>query len=71
MTIHDLRLRTRPNWRSAVRAATNGVRLGRKPTLTHHQQPEAIKRVITGKETVGEIARSRNVSCRTISGLAV
>jgi DNA invertase Pin-like site-specific DNA recombinase len=39
-----------------VRAA-NGVRLGRKPTLTPHQQREAIKRVNEEKETLGEIAR--------------
>ena len=30
----------------------NGVKLGRKPTLTPHQRREAIKRVNTGKETV-------------------
>ena len=33
------------------RAKANGVRLGRKPTLTHHQQLEAIKRLKVGKET--------------------
>jgi DNA invertase Pin-like site-specific DNA recombinase len=48
--------------------AANGVRLGRKPTLTYHQQREAIKRLNAGKETRGEIARSFNVSrCWTIS----
>ena len=30
----------------------------RKPTLTHHQQQEAIKRLKAGKETQGQIARS-------------
>jgi len=45
-----------------ARAVANGVRLGRKPTLTHHQQHEAIKRLNAGKETQGEIARSYNVS---------
>ena len=40
----------------------NGVRLGRKATLTHHQQQEAIKRRNTQKEALGEIARSYNVS---------
>jgi DNA invertase Pin-like site-specific DNA recombinase len=45
-----------------ARAVANGVRLGRKPTLTHHQQLEAIKRVKAGKETQGQIARSYNVS---------
>jgi hypothetical protein len=40
----------------------NRVRLGRKPTLTYHQQQEGIKRHAAGKETLGEIARSYNVS---------
>jgi Helix-turn-helix domain of resolvase len=54
----------------AARAMANGVRLGREPTLTYHQQQEAIKRVKAGKETLGEIARSSNVSRWTISRLA-
>jgi hypothetical protein len=29
------------------------LRLGRKPTLTHHQQQEAIKRLNAGKATQG------------------
>jgi hypothetical protein len=37
-------------------AVANGVRPGRKPTLTHHQQQEAIKRCAARKETQGEIA---------------
>jgi DNA invertase Pin-like site-specific DNA recombinase len=53
-----------------ARAVANGVRLGRKPTLTHHQKQEAIKRLNAGKETQGEIARSYNVSRWTISRLA-
>jgi DNA invertase Pin-like site-specific DNA recombinase len=53
-----------------ARAVANGVRLGRKPTLTHHQKQEAIKRVKAAKETQGEIARSYNVSRWTISRLA-
>jgi DNA invertase Pin-like site-specific DNA recombinase len=52
-----------------ARAVANGVRLGRKPTLTHHQQQEAIKRLNAGEETQGEIARSYNVSRWTISRL--
>jgi DNA invertase Pin-like site-specific DNA recombinase len=52
-----------------ARAVANGVKLGRKPTLTPHQQREARKRVNTGKETLGEIARSYNVSRWTISRL--
>ena len=54
-----------------ARAVANGVRLGRKPTLTHHRQLEAIKRVKAGKKTQGEIARSYNVSRWTISRLAL
>jgi hypothetical protein len=48
----------------------NGVRLGRKPTLTHHQKREAILRRDHGEETLAEIGRSYNVSGWTISGLA-
>ena len=53
-----------------ARAVANGVRRGRKPTLTHRQQREAIKRLKGGKETQGEIARSYNVTRWTISRLA-
>jgi DNA invertase Pin-like site-specific DNA recombinase len=52
-----------------ARAVANGITLGRKPTLTHHQQREAIKRLKAGKETEGEIARSYDVSRWTISRL--
>jgi DNA invertase Pin-like site-specific DNA recombinase len=52
-----------------ARAVANGVKLGRKPTLTHHQQREAIKRIKAEKETLGEIARSYNVSRWTIARL--
>jgi len=52
-----------------ARAVANGVKLGRKPTLTHHQQREAIRRVNAGKESTGEIARSYNVSRWTIARL--
>jgi hypothetical protein len=45
----------------------NGVKLGRKPTLTPHQRREALKGVNAGKETLGEIARSYDVSRWTIS----
>jgi hypothetical protein len=50
-----------------ARAVANGATLGRKPTLTHYQRGEAIKRVNAGKETLGEIARSYNASRWTIS----
>jgi DNA invertase Pin-like site-specific DNA recombinase len=53
-----------------ARAVANGVRLGRKPTLSRHQHLEAIKRLKADKEMQGEIARSYNVSRWTISGLA-
>jgi DNA invertase Pin-like site-specific DNA recombinase len=52
-----------------ARAVANGVKLGRKPTLTSHQQREAIRRVRAGRETLGEIARSYDVSRWTISRL--
>jgi hypothetical protein len=46
-----------PGRRAGRRAVANGVRLGRKPTLTHHQQQEAIKRVKASKETLGFYTR--------------
>jgi DNA invertase Pin-like site-specific DNA recombinase len=51
------------------RARANGVRLGRKSALAHHQQLEAIKRLKAGKESQGQIARSYNVSRWTIARL--
>jgi len=50
------------------RAKARGVKLGRKPKLTAHQQREAIKRRDRG-EPVREIARSYNVHHSTISRL--
>jgi hypothetical protein len=47
-----------------------GVRLGRKPKLTPHQQKEALGRRERGEETLAEIGRSYNVSGWTISRLA-
>jgi hypothetical protein len=52
-----------------ARAVATGVRLGRKPTLTHHQEREVIKRRDAGKETLAEIGRSYNISGWTISRL--
>jgi DNA invertase Pin-like site-specific DNA recombinase len=52
------------------RAKARGVRLGRKPKLTSHQQREAVKRRDTG-ETLADIARSYNVSHSTISRLTM
>src|SRR5580692_7751297 len=48
------------------RAKARGVKMGRKPKLTDHQQREAIKRRDKGKETLAEIGRSYNVSGWTI-----
>lgn len=53
-----------------ARAKAQGVKLGRKPTLTPHQKAEAIKRCNAGKEPVGAIARSYNVSRWTIARLS-
>src|SRR6478736_3124103 len=52
-----------------ARAVARGVKLGRKPVLTPHQQKEAIKRRDAG-EPMREIARTYNVSHSTISRLA-
>ena len=41
----------------------------RRPTLTHHQQNEAIKRPNKGEEALAEIGRSYNVSGWTIGRL--
>jgi DNA invertase Pin-like site-specific DNA recombinase len=51
------------------RAKARGVKMGRKPQLTAHQQREAIKRRDKGDETVRDIARTYNVSHSTISRL--
>lgn len=50
------------------RAKSRGVRLGRKPKLTRHQQREALERREAG-DSVTEIARSYAVSHSTISRL--
>jgi DNA invertase Pin-like site-specific DNA recombinase len=52
------------------RAKARGVKMGRKPKLTPHQQKEAIKRRDRGDETLAEIGRSYNVSAATISRLS-
>jgi DNA invertase Pin-like site-specific DNA recombinase len=52
-----------------VRAKARGVRFGRKPALTAHQQREALARRAAGEACV-EIARSYAVSHSTISRLA-
>jgi DNA-binding NarL/FixJ family response regulator len=52
-----------------VRTVARGVKLGRKPKLTPHQQKEALRRREAG-EPMRDIARSYNVSHSTISRLA-
>ena len=52
-----------------TRAQANGVRFGRKPSLTPYQRAEALRRRAAG-ETLVEIARSFNVSHMTIARLA-
>jgi DNA invertase Pin-like site-specific DNA recombinase len=67
-----------PMWTLGIRARTaegrqqakaRGVRLGCRPTLTPHQQHEAIKRRVSG-EPIRDLVRSYNVQNSTISRLA-
>jgi DNA invertase Pin-like site-specific DNA recombinase len=57
--------------RGRADAKAKGVKFGRKPSLTAHQQREAIKRRDVDGETLRSIARSHNVSPQTISRLAI
>jgi DNA invertase Pin-like site-specific DNA recombinase len=52
-----------------ARAVARGVKMGRPPKLTPHQQREAIKRRDRGEEPLTEIGRTYNVSAATISRL--
>jgi DNA invertase Pin-like site-specific DNA recombinase len=52
-----------------ARAVARGVKMGRPPKLTQHQQKEAVKRRDQGEETLADIGRSYNVSPATISRL--
>ena len=52
------------------RAKARGVKMGRPPKLTPHQQREAIKRRDRGGESLADIGRSYNVSGATISRLS-
>jgi DNA invertase Pin-like site-specific DNA recombinase len=56
--------------RGRADAKANGVRFGRKPKLTAHQQREARERIEAG-ETQRSVARSHNVSQATISAISV
>jgi Site-specific recombinases, DNA invertase Pin homologs len=53
-----------------ARAKARGQSLGRRPTLTRHQQDEVRQRKLAG-EAVREIARSYNVSASTISRIPI
>ena len=55
--------------RGRADAKANGVKFGRKPKLTPHQQREARQRIENG-ETQRNVARSYNVSQTTISRLS-
>lgn len=55
--------------RGRADAKAKGVKFGRKPKLTPHQQREALQRVAAG-ETQRSVARSYNVSQATISRIA-
>ena len=55
--------------RGRADAKAKGVKLGRKPKLTHHQKREAIKRRDEEGETLRSIGRSYNVSAQTIGRL--
>jgi DNA invertase Pin-like site-specific DNA recombinase len=56
--------------RGRADAKANGVKFGRKPILTPHQQREARARMAKG-ETQRSVARSYNVSQATISRLGL
>ncbi len=55
--------------RGRADAKVKGVKFGRKPKLTPHQQREAIERRDKDGETLRSIGRSYNVSAQTISRL--
>lgn len=48
-----------------IRAIAKGIKMGRKPILTHYQKQEAAARV-EGGESLREVARSYNVAHTTI-----
>lgn len=55
--------------RGRADAKAKGVKFGRKPKLTPHQQCEAVKRRDVDGETLRSIGRSYNVDASTISRL--
>ena len=56
--------------RGRADAKAKGVKFGRKPKLTPHQQREAIRRRDVDGETLRSVGRGYNVSPQTISRLA-
>ena len=66
LELRRIKERTKPG---RADAKANGVKFGRKPKLTSHQQREAIKRRDKDGETLRSIARSYNVSAATIQRL--
>jgi DNA invertase Pin-like site-specific DNA recombinase len=56
--------------RGRADAKAKGVKFGRKPKLTQHQQREAVRRRDKDGETLRSIGRSYNVSAQTISRLS-
>ena len=67
----ELRRITERTKRGRADAKAKGVRFGRKPKLTPHQQREAIQRRDKGGESLRAIARSYNVSAATIQRLTL
>ena len=57
--------------RGHAAAKARGVKFGRKPKLTLHQQREALARREKGEETMRQIAQSYNVSHSTISRIKI
>src|ERR1700760_2933065 len=57
--------------RGRADAKAKGIKFGRKPKLTAHQQREATARLKRGAQLQRSVARSYNVSQSTISRLAV
>ena len=55
--------------RGRADAKAQGIKFGRKPKLTIHQQLEAVKRRDVDGETLRSIGRSYNVSAQTIGRL--
>jgi hypothetical protein len=60
---------SRTGRRAAADAKVKGVKFGRKPKLTPHQQREAVRRRDVDGQTLRSITRSYNVSAPTISTL--